>query len=65
MQNIAGHLADGVSEPVLVRAFEYWRNIDEETGRNVEKAVRDLIGGTSEEPGMASAEAVREPEPAE
>jgi catalase len=65
VQNIAGHLADGVSEPVLVRAFEYWRNIDEETGRNVEKAVRDLLGGASEEPGMASAEAVREPEPAE
>ncbi|GAA4042342.1 catalase [Sphingomonas rosea] len=62
VQNIAGHLADGVSEPVLVRAFEYWRNIDEETGRKVEAAVRDLLGGKSDEPGMASAEAVREPE---
>jgi Catalase len=63
--NIVGHLCDGVSEKVLVRAFEYWRNIDEETGRKVEKGVRDKLGGKSEEPGMASAEAIRESEPAE
>lgn len=65
VNNIAGHLADGVSEKVLVRAFEYWRNIDKETGDKVEKATRDLIGGKSDEPGMASAEAIGESEPAE
>ena len=26
--NVAGHLADGVSDAVLARAFEYWKNID-------------------------------------
>ncbi|WP_114227064.1 MULTISPECIES: catalase [Sphingomonas] len=62
VQNIAGHLADGVSEPILQRAFDYWRKIDEETGRKVEQAVRDLLGGKSQEAGMASAEAIREPE---
>jgi catalase len=28
VSNIVGHLKKGVSEPVLQRAFEYWRNID-------------------------------------
>ncbi len=65
VDNIAGHLADGVSEKILVRAFEYWRKIDKETGDKVEKATRDLIGGKSKEPGLASAEAVAENEPAE
>src|SRR5689334_20221723 len=31
VSNVVGHLGDGVSEPVLERAFEYWRNIDKET----------------------------------
>jgi catalase len=38
--NVAGHLSDGVSEPILTRAFEYWRNIDKETGDRIEQAVR-------------------------
>jgi len=42
--NIAGHLLDGVTEPVLARAFEYWHNVDHELGDRVEKAVR---GGQS------------------
>ncbi|MFG1930043.1 catalase [Mycobacterium sp. NPDC048908] len=37
--NVAGHLRDGVSEPVLQRAFEYWRNIDKEVGDEIEQAV--------------------------
>ncbi len=65
VNNIAGHLADGVSEKILVRAFEYWRNIDDETGRKVEEAVRAKVGGRSEAPGMASAESVEHPEPTE
>jgi len=35
--NVSGHLKDGVSEPVLARAFEYWRSID----KQIEAAVRD------------------------
>jgi catalase len=37
--NVVGHLSDGVSEPVLERAFEYWRNIDKETGDLIAKGV--------------------------
>ncbi|WP_137121055.1 catalase [Segeticoccus rhizosphaerae] len=39
--NIVGHLLDGVSEPVLVRAFEYWRNVDQDLGDRVESGVRE------------------------
>ncbi|MCC5880538.1 MAG: catalase [Idiomarina sp.] len=41
VSNIAGHVKDGVKEPVLSRVFEYWRNIDQEIGDRVEKAVRE------------------------
>jgi catalase len=40
VSNIAGHLSNGVTEPVLVRAFEYWRNVDKDLGDQVEKSVR-------------------------
>ena len=48
-----------------MRAFEYWRAIDKDTGDKVEMGVRDKLGGKSEEPGLASAEAIAEHEPAE
>ena len=32
VSNVAGHLRNGVSEMVLQRVFEYWRNIDKEVG---------------------------------
>ncbi|NMH96263.1 catalase [Pseudonocardia acidicola] len=38
--NIVGHLLDGVTEPVLQRAFEYWRNVDKDLGDKVEAGVR-------------------------
>jgi len=38
---VAGHPKDGVSEPVLQRAFEYWRNIDKQLGDRIEQAVRN------------------------
>jgi catalase len=38
--NIAGHLLEGVTEPVLQRAFQYWRNVDKTLGDRVEQAVR-------------------------
>jgi catalase len=40
VSNIVGHLLDGVSEPVLERAFEYWTNVDADLGERVEKGVR-------------------------
>ena len=38
--NIVGHLLDGVTEPVLERAFQYWKNVDQILGERVEKGVR-------------------------
>jgi catalase len=38
--NVAAHLRNGVGEPVLQRAFEYWRAVDPEIGKRVEAAVR-------------------------
>jgi catalase len=38
--NIVGHLLNGVTEPVLARAFEYWRNVDKDLGDKVESGVR-------------------------
>lgn len=58
VSNVAGHLCDGVSEKVLKRAFEYWRNIDATIGERIEKAVRDELGGASKAPGMASAKSI-------
>ncbi|MEU6696250.1 catalase [Pseudonocardia sp. NPDC046786] len=40
VNNVAGHLSDGVSEPILQRAFEYWRNVDKDIGDRIEQAVR-------------------------
>jgi catalase len=40
VSNVVGHLLNRVSEPVLVRAFEYWRNIDPGIGERVERGVR-------------------------
>jgi len=37
--NVVGHLKNGVSQPVLERAFEYWRNIDKELGERIAAAV--------------------------
>ncbi len=45
MNNIVGHLLDGVTEPVLLRAFQYWRNVDKNLGDGVEAGVRAQQGG--------------------
>jgi catalase len=37
---VVGHLKKGVSEPVLERAFAYWRNIDEQIGERIGKGVK-------------------------
>jgi catalase len=44
VSNIVGHLLDGVTEPVLERAFEYWRNVDKDLGEKVEAGVRAQHG---------------------
>jgi len=44
VSNVAGHLSDGVSDAVLARAFEYWKNIDKEIGEKIEQAVRAPVG---------------------
>jgi catalase len=40
VSNVVGHLSDGVTEPVLERAFEYWKNIDKTVGDRIERGVR-------------------------
>ena len=40
VSNVVGHLKDGVTEPVLERAFEYWSHIDKELGERIKKGVK-------------------------
>jgi catalase len=40
VDNVVGHLRAAVSDPVLHRAFDYWRNIDRDLGDRIEKGVR-------------------------
>jgi len=35
MSNIVGHLKDGVSGPVLARALDYWRKVDEDLSSRI------------------------------
>jgi catalase len=38
VQTVIAHASNGVSEPVLERVFEYWRNIDKGTGDKIAAA---------------------------
>jgi catalase len=40
VDNVVGHLLNGVSEPVLARAFDYWRKVDTDLGDQIEEGVR-------------------------
>jgi catalase len=40
VDNVARDLLGGVSEPVLQRAFGFWRRIDDQVGRRIESRVR-------------------------
>ena len=40
VDQVAGSLLGGVREPVLSRAFDYWKSVDAETGRRIEEKVR-------------------------
>ena len=44
VDNIVGHLCDGVSDKVLQRAFEYWKNVDQDLGQRVEAGVKKNNG---------------------
>lgn len=48
IHNTVTHLRNGVTEPVLSRAFTYWRNIDSNLGAAIEHQVR--TGGASRDP---------------
>ncbi|MDI3331289.1 MAG: catalase [Micrococcus sp.] len=50
VQTVAGAL-DGVQEPVLSNAFQYWKNVDATIGQRIEDAVRAKLGGSTV-PGM-------------
>ena len=40
VSNVVGHLFEGVTEPVLARAFDYWRNVDKDLGNKIGSGVR-------------------------
>jgi catalase len=40
VSNVVGILKNGVTEPVLARAFEYWRNIDKTVGDRIASGVK-------------------------
>ncbi|WP_163649799.1 catalase [Modicisalibacter sp. 'Wilcox'] len=44
VNNVVGHVAGGVKEPVLSRVFEYWKSIDAEIGRRIEEGVKSKTG---------------------
>ena len=46
VDNIVGHLLNGVSQPILLRAFEYWRNVDKSLGDRVADGVLAKRGET-------------------
>jgi catalase len=54
VETVAGSLAGGVRTPVLERAFEYWKSIDPDVGRRIEKKVRI---GSAKEPAAGMGEA--------
>jgi len=41
VSNVVGNLKGGVSEPVLERALEYWRNVDKTIGERIAKGVKN------------------------
>ncbi|HEY7720627.1 MAG TPA: catalase [Pedococcus sp.] len=61
VQTVAGHLLGGVRSPVLERAFEYWKNVDADTGKRIEEAVRAGQGGDNPGGEADDAKVVTEP----
>jgi len=44
VSNVTGHLLGGVTGEVLERAFDYWKNVDGDTGKQIEANVRAANG---------------------
>ena len=42
ISNVVGTLG-GVTEPVLSRVFEYWKNIDAEVGAAIDKGYKEMM----------------------
>jgi len=63
VSNISGHLLNGVTEPILQRAFEYWTNVDANLGRRITEAVRsqqdEEAPTTGQSPTRAGSEAAK------
>lgn len=51
VKTVAGAL-DGVVEPVLSNAFQYWKNVDPVIGQRIEDAVKANEAGGATVPGM-------------
>lgn len=41
VRNIVGHLKNGVSEPVLARALDFWRSVDTALGERVASGIKE------------------------
>lgn len=54
VETIAGSLLGGVREPVLSRAFDYWKSVDADVGARIEEKVRH---GSAAEPAAGMGEA--------
>jgi len=59
VDTVAGHLLGGVKGEVLLKAFDYWKSVDGDTGKQIEEKVRAGGGGDNPggEPGQAKADA--------
>jgi catalase len=59
VDTVAGHLLGGVKGEVLERAFAYWKNVDADTGAQIEAKVAGGRGGANPggEPDIARVEA--------
>jgi catalase len=44
VDTVAGHLLGGVKGEVLLKAFEYWKSVDGDTGKQIEEKVRGAGG---------------------
>lgn len=45
--NVVGHVLNGVTEPVLARVFDYWKNVDGDLGKRIEEGVRSGQGSSA------------------
>jgi catalase len=63
VDNIVGHVSNGVEEPVLSRVFAYWTNVDADLGKKVEEGVRATMEisapTTSQSPTLPGDEAAK------